>query len=91
MKFATFYKLSTGYVVGSIPPRFDGEKKPVPALGSDGVAIFDGRFGNTRCADLARDICRKRGFIGFQIEAGSRFTDSHVIRRYESVSDRESN
>ena len=86
MQFATFYKLSTGYINGSIPPRFSPDHiKPIPALGSDGVAVFDGRFSIGRCATEARDICRKRGFIGFTIERGARFTDSRVIRPFEAV------
>lgn len=86
MQFATFYKPSTGYIAGSIPPRFSPEHvKPIPALGSDGVAIFDGRFSVERCAAEARTICRKRGFIGFTIEAGEAFSRARVIRAYEEV------
>lgn len=85
MQFATFFKPSTGYVAGSIPPRFDGEVVPVEALGSDGVAIIDGRFGLSRCAAEARAICRRRGYIGFTISRGDSFTRSRVIRQYEAV------
>jgi len=85
MQFATFFKPSTGYVAGSIPPRFDGEVVPVEALGSDGVALFDGRFGLARCVDEARAICRRRGYIGFTISRGESFTRSRVVRRYEAV------
>lgn len=85
MQFATFFKLSTGYVAGSIPPRFDGERVPVEALGSDGVAIFDGRFGLNRCAAEARELCRRRGFIGFTVSRGESFTQSRIVRGYEAV------
>ncbi len=88
MRFATFYKHSTGYVAGSIPPRFDGEKKPIPALGSDGVYIFDGRYSIDSCATIARDICRKRSFIGFTLESGESFTRSHVVRKLELLESR---
>ena len=90
MRFATFYTLSTGYVAGSIPPRFDGEKKPIPATGSDSVFILDGRLSLNNCANVARDICRKRSFIGFTIESGETFTCAHVIRKLELIADRES-
>lgn len=84
MQFAVFYKRSTGYIAGSVPPQFSPDHvKPTPALGSDGVAIFDGRFGLPRCVSLARDIARKRGYIGFTIEAGESFTRSRVIRKLE--------
>jgi len=85
MRFAVFHKLSTGYVDGTIPPRFDGPKVPIPALGSDGMRIFDGRFGMSRCASEARAICKARGFAGFTIEAGASFTQSRVIRAFEAA------
>lgn len=85
MQFATFYKPSTGYVAGSIPPRFDGPKTPIPALGSDGVAIFDRRYSMARCVSEARAICRKHGFIGFTIERGESFTRSNIVRKLEHL------
>lgn len=86
MIFATFYKPSTGYVPGSIPPRFSPDHvKLIEALGSDGVAVFDGRWGIERCATEARRICKARGFHGFTIETGPRFTDSRVVRKLEKV------
>lgn len=88
MIFATLYKWSTGYIEGNYsgPPRFcDTHKKPIPALGSDGVIIFDGRFSIEHCADLARVHCRNCNFIGFTIERGERFTQSNVIRKMERV------
>jgi len=85
MRFAVFHKLSTGYVAGSIPPRFDGPAKPIPALGSDGVMRFDGRYSLRHCAALARTACRKRGFIGFTIEHGESFTRSREARPFEYV------
>jgi hypothetical protein len=85
MIFATFFHLSTGYVDGSSPPRFDGEKKPIPACGSDSVAILDGRLSSTRRNAEARRLCLQRGFVGFQIESGSRFTSAQIIRKFEKV------
>ena len=41
-------------------------------IGPNGVAVFDGRWGMARCVAEARDICSKRGYIGFTIEAGVR-------------------
>ena len=85
MRFAVFHKWSTGYVAGSVPPRFDGEKKPIPALGSDGVAILDARHNLENSAAIARDICRKRGWIGFTIEAGESFSRAWEIRKLELI------
>jgi hypothetical protein len=84
MQFAQFYHDSTGYVAGSIPPRFSPEHvKPIPACGSDSVAVLDGRFGMARCVAEARRICKARGFTGFTIERGARFTDSRIVRALE--------
>jgi hypothetical protein len=44
MTYVQFYQNSTGYIAGSIPPRFsDANIKPIPMCGSDGVYILDGR------------------------------------------------
>lgn len=40
-----FLQESTGYVEGSIPPRFDdAHKKLIDACGSDGCQLLDGRL-----------------------------------------------
>ena len=46
--FIQFYRLSTGYIQGSIPPKFDkAHAKPIEALGSDGVLFVDGRWSKS--------------------------------------------
>jgi len=63
-----FLQLSTGYVAGSIPPRFDeAYKKPIYACGSDATLHCDGRYSLPRIHEEARDYGEKRGFIGYQI------------------------
>ena len=85
MRFAVFFHASTGYVAGSFPLRFDGPKLPIEACGSDSVLPFDGRYGMDRCCQEAREVCRKRGFLGFAIEVGPRYSDARRIRPYEAV------
>lgn len=86
MQFAVFFMPSTGYIAGTVPPQFSPDHvRPIPALGSDGVAVFDGRWSKEHCAAVARDIARKRGFIGFTLEAGESFTRSRVIRKLELI------
>lgn len=63
-----FLQLSTGYVAGSIPPRFDeAHKKPIHACGSDATLHCDGRYSLRRIHEEARDYAKRRGFIGYQI------------------------
>jgi hypothetical protein len=63
-----YLHLSTGYVAGSIPPRFDeAHKKPIYACGSDATIHCDGRYGLSRIHDEARAYGLKRGFIGYQV------------------------
>lgn len=86
MKFAEFYHLSTGYIEGSLPPKFNNaNRKPIPACGSDSILYIDGRYGNDRAAHEARETCRKRGFVGFTLNAGSSLSDSRVIRQLEVI------
>ena len=55
MRYAQFFIMSTGYVAGSIPPRFDAAHiAPIEACGSDSVCILDGCYRIARCVAVAR-------------------------------------
>lgn len=85
MRYAQFFHASTGYVTGSTPPRFDGERDLIPACGSDGVFYIDGRYGEARAASEARAACERRGFAGFTLNAGPSYGDARVTRSLELV------
>lgn len=86
MHYAQFYHLSTGYVPGSIPPAFDNaHKRPIPACGSDGVTLLDGRLSTRNQATKAREICRARGFVGFSLHAGETFARARETRPLETL------
>lgn len=85
MRYAQFFQASTGYVAGSTPPRFDGERRLIPACGSDGVFYIDGRFGDARAASEARAACERRGFAGFTLNAGPSYGAARVTRPLELV------
>lgn len=85
MRYAQFFTHSTGYVPGSIPPRFDGPRVPIEACGTDGVMPVDGRYGDARAILEARQMCKRRGFIGFTMNAGPSYLDSRITRAYEQV------
>lgn len=71
--FAQFYHPSTGYVEGSSPPRFDGERKLIEACGSDSIAYLDGRLSLANKKRVAEERARSRGYQAYQIRVG-RFT-----------------
>ena len=86
MIYAEFYHISTGYVAGTIPPQFsDTARKPIPACGSDSVLKIDGRLNAYNRVRVASDVCLKRGYLGFTLNAGESFTRSREIRKYQSV------
>lgn len=86
MRYAQFFIMSTGYVPGSIPPRFSADHvAPIEACGSDGVYILDGRYGLARCADSARAECKRRKYVGFTIMQGDAFSHPRCIRELEAV------
>lgn len=72
-----FLQQSTGYVEGSIPPRFEeSAKRLIDAPGSDGVFILDGR---NSAETMRRDALKRaqrlehwKRFAGFQIVTGPR-------------------
>lgn len=80
MYYVEFQKMSTGYIEGTIPPQFDdAHKKLIPALGSDGVQILDGRWGRATMGRVAAQWARDRGFDGWQIWQGETFTRSEPV------------
>ena len=87
MRYIKFFCNSTGYIAGTIPPRFSPEHvKPIPDCGSDSVLRLDGRFNMSTCVQVAREACRaRRGCVGFTINAGRSYSDSREIRKFEKV------
>lgn len=86
MRFAQFWHNSTGYIAGSIPPRFSPDHvKPIQACGDRSVIILDARHNVETSAAIARAECRKRGYIGFSLHQGESFTREKMIRNMESV------
>jgi hypothetical protein len=75
---AQFFVLSTGYVEGSLPPRFEASnRKPTPACGSDGVLVLDGRRCITNLCKVARTHAENSGkFVAFQLHRGPSFSRS---------------
>lgn len=87
MRYVQFFKDSTGYVPGSIPPEFSPcHVKPIPDVGTDAVMRLDGRFNMETCARVARVAARNRArCVGFAIYAGRSYSDSRIVREYETV------
>ena len=80
MIFAQFFQMSTGYVEGSIPPRFDeAHKRPIEACGDRGVLVIDGRLSPETIGDIARKEGAKRGYVAYRIFRGDTFTRSSPI------------
>lgn len=83
MIYAQFYQTSTGYVPGSVPPRFDpAHCAPIEACGDRSVVILDARLSNENIGRIARNECAKRGYVGYCIFKGYSFTRSAPISGY---------
>jgi hypothetical protein len=66
--YIQFLTLSTGYIPGTIPPRFnDSQKKPIEMLGSDGVFPVDGRWNSATVHAVALEQSKKRRAIGYKL------------------------
>ena len=84
MKYVQFYQKSTGYIVGSIPPRFsDANIKPIEMCGSDGAYILDGRNNlNSMILDAEKRLEKIRtihSICGYKIIKAQRFSDTGTI------------
>lgn len=84
MLYAQFYQLSTGYIPGTIPPQF-GEKKVIEATGDRSIVILDGRLCRTNQDMIARQECKRRGFIGYSLHKGETFTRSSMIQSLKQI------
>jgi hypothetical protein len=66
--YIQFLTLSTGYIPGTIPPRFDdSHKKPIEMLGSFGIFQVDGRWNSATVHAVAREQAKSRRAIGYKI------------------------
>ena len=67
-KFIFRWVLSTGYVQGTIPPRFDdANRRPITACGSDSKKYIDGRWSQNRIHQEAQNWIEKSGGIGYSV------------------------
>ena len=73
--FAQFYAPSTGYVAGSIPPRFDGPRELIPACGDRAVIAIDGRISEWKREHVAHAECKARGFAAYRLMCGDDIRD----------------
>lgn len=84
MLFAQFYKMSTGYIDGTIPPQF-GEKKLIEASGDRSVIVLDGRLSGSFNCHIAREECKKRGYVAYALFKGLTFTRASQITNIREV------
>ena len=86
MIWAQFWTESTGYVEGSLPPRFEKSAiRPVEACGDRAYVRLDARRSIGMNAGIARTECLKRGYLGFTLIRGESLLSAHVVRDYEQV------
>ena len=84
MRFAQFWTMGTGYIPGTIPPRFS-TPKPIEACGSDAVLIIDGRLSLHNATTIAAKVAKERGYIGFSIHQGESFSSSRELLGFKEV------
>lgn len=80
MRYAQFYAESTGYVPGSMPPRFDPAYKTlIEGCGDRAVIIIDARIRSETAGQIAATECKKRGFLAWRMYEGQSFTQSKPV------------
>lgn len=86
MRYIQFFHNSTGYVPGSIPPRYDAAYiKPIPALGSENSIPLDGRLNKAHCLMEAASLAtspRYHRAVGYQLMQGANFSDARPWSAY---------
>jgi hypothetical protein len=80
MRYIQFQKYSTGYIEGSIPPKYSNEHiKLIDAVGSDRVFKLDGRKSLETQIIVGKKLTKKRKFISFKIIEATNFLDKGKI------------
>lgn len=88
MVYIQFYQLSTGYVPGTVPPRFDeAHRAPIEATGDRSVVVVDGRLSIDNIARIAVRECAKRGYVGWRIFKGVSFAGGLPVNAYQPIGD----
>lgn len=83
MIYAQLKILSTGYIDGTVPPKFDEHcKQPIDMCGSDSIIRLDAR---KNILNLKQDVCtfvskrcNKNSIIGFDIIKASDYSGRNV-------------
>lgn len=78
MHYVQFYTMSTGYIAGTIPPKF-GAPELIAACGDRSVIVLDGRNSKAAMGDIAARECEKRGYRAWRIFKGDTFTRSAPV------------
>jgi hypothetical protein len=78
MLYAQFYKMSTGYIEGTIPPQF-GKPRLIEASGDRALIRLDNRYSSKSNGELAAKECKKRGFIAWSIFKGATFFNAKRV------------
>ena len=76
--FAQFFQMSTGYIAGTIPPKF-GEPKVIEASGDRSVLQIDARLTRSNMGQIAQSECIKRGYVAWQIVGGNSLRDAKPL------------
>jgi hypothetical protein len=78
--YAQFFNYSTGYIEGTMPPKFDdSHKKLIEACGDRGIVQIDSRLANWRIGSIARETCQARGYDGYQILQGDSLLNAKPV------------
>ena len=86
MIWAQFWTESTGYVEGSVPPRFEkAAVRPVEACGDRAHIRLDARLSKDSNARIARAECVKRGYLGFSLLCGESLCRTYAFRGFEAT------
>ena len=66
-RYIQFLSLSTGYIPGTVPPQFGIVRKPIEMMGSDGIYLVDGRWGDRTIHQKATEVGKLRRAVGYRI------------------------
>ncbi len=88
MKYIQLLGLSTGYVEGTIPPRFiNSNIKAIDMLGTSSRIVLDGRYSLETCINKGFEHMQKHSnTIGFKVVSASDYRECGKIL-YQHIND----
>jgi hypothetical protein len=84
--YAQFYTMSTGYIDGTIPPKFsESHKRLIEACGDRAIIQIDSRLSPKTIGEIAARECKARKYLAWEILRGDSLLSAKPVSQVNRV------